>query len=186
MVEGREQSMKVTIVAVVSVNGLITSDTLGGPKVWASPEDLGQFNAMVGKSDAVIMGRKTFDTIQGGLHLRPKLLRIIMTQSPDTYSRVHAEGIVEFTDKKPTDILSDLRERGLKTILIAGGSSIHSLFLQQNFVTDLYLTVEPYVFGSGIPFLQAYPGVSKLKLMSIDKINTQGSLLLHYQFLKNS
>ena len=186
MVEGREQSMKVTIVAVVSVNGLITSDILGGPEIWASPEDLGQFNAMIGTSDAVVMGRKTFDTIQDGLHLRPKLLRIIMTLSPDTYSHMRAEGIVEFTDKKPTDILSDLRERGLKSILIAGGSSIHSLFLQKNLVTDLYLTVEPYIFGSGIPFLQAYPGVSKLKLMNIDRINTQGSLLLHYQFLKNS
>jgi dihydrofolate reductase len=178
--------MKVSIVAVVSANGLITSDILGGPKVWASPEDLGQFNAMIGTSDAVVMGRKTFDTIQDSLHHRPKLLRIIMTQSPDTYSHMRAEGIVEFTDKKPTDILSDLRERGLKSILIAGGSSIHSLFLQKNLVTDLYLTVEPYIFGSGIPFLQAYAGAAKLKLISLDRLNDQGSLLLHYQFLKSS
>lgn len=178
--------MKVSIVAVVSVNGLITSDILGGPKMWASPEDLGQFNAMIGKSDAVIMGRKTFDTIQDGLRLRPKLLRIIMTKSPNTFSREHAEGIVEFTDKKPTEILSDLRERGLNSILIAGGSSIHTLYLQQNLVTDLYLTVEPYIFGSGISFLQAYPGATKLKLVSMDRLNDQGSFLFHYQFLKNS
>lgn len=178
--------MKVSIVAVVSVNGLITSDILGGPEIWASPEDLGQFNAMIKTSDAVVMGRKTFDTIRDGLHHRPKLLRIVMTKSPDTYSHMYADGKVEFTDKKPADILSDLRERGLKSILIAGGSSIHSLFLQENLVTDLYLTVEPYIFGNGIPFLQAYAGAAKLKLISLDRLNDQGSLLLHYQFLKNS
>jgi dihydrofolate reductase len=178
--------MKVSIVAVVSVNGLITSDILGGPEIWASPEDLGQFNAMIGASDVVIMGRKTFDTIQDGMHHRPKLLRIVMTKSPDTLSHMRAEGILEFTDKKPTDILSDLRERGLKSILIAGGSSIHSLFLQENLVTDLYLTVEPYIFGNGIPFLQAYSDTTKLSLMNIERLNDQGSLLLHYQFLKNT
>lgn len=114
--------MNVTIIAVMSANGLITSDILGGPKRWASAEDLAQFNAKVEKSDAVVMGRKTFDTIWDVLYIKPKLLRIIMTKSLGEYTRMHAAGILEFTDTKPVDILSDLQERGFKSVLIAGGS----------------------------------------------------------------
>ncbi|MBP6994148.1 dihydrofolate reductase [Candidatus Woesebacteria bacterium] len=177
--------MNVTIIAVMSANGLITSDILGGPKQWASAEDLAQFNAKVSKSDAVVMGRKTYAAVRGKLHLRPKVLRIVMTTKPTVYSHVNMKDELEFTSKNPADIITDLRERGRQSILIAGGASIHTLFLQEHLVTDLCVTVEPYVFGSGTPFVEAYPGVARLKLMTADQINTRGSLLLHYKLLNN-
>ena len=69
---------------------------------------------------------------------------------------------------------------GYKKILLVGGATINGLFLKENLVDELYLTIEPKIFGSGKNIIEGQLLDSKLKLLNIQKINKEGTLLLKY------
>ncbi len=64
-------------------------------------------------------------------------------------------------------------------IAICGGSSIYSMFLEAGAVTDVYLTIEPLIFGRGVKLFEA-PSKAELKLQSVNKLN-DSTVLLHYK-----
>lgn len=56
----------------------------------------------------------------------------------------------------PQALLSDLRQRGIERLLILGGSEVNALFLQEDVVDELFLTIAPKIrLGRG---LQTYAG----------------------------
>ena len=77
-----------------------------------------------------------------------------------------------------------LSRKGYKKILLLGGSHINTLFLRANLVDELHLTVEPKIFGKGTLLIQEKPFNISLKLITIKKLNVQGTLLLQYKVEK--
>lgn len=80
-------------------------------------------------------------------------------------------------------MLKDLENRGFSEVAVCGGASIYTLFLEHNFVSEIYLTIEPILFGKGLKFLNQKMNLT-LKLIEARKINDSGTLLLHYKVLK--
>ncbi len=165
--------MKVSLLAAISVDGRIAenSDQLAD---WTSHEDKKFFVTKTKEAGVIVMGRKTYETIGRPL---PGRLNVIMTR--DVSGHENIADSLEYTSSKPQEILADLEQRGFVEVVIAGGAEIYSIFLREKLVTDLYLTVEPVIFGDGVPLVSG--GVfQKLNLVSSEKLGEK-AILLHYQ-----
>lgn len=80
-------------------------------------------------STTLIYCHDTAHTMQYGPHV--EVIRL-----PKTASFLHA-------------VLHDLHERGIMTLLIEGGPSIHSSFIEENLAQELYLYQAPKLIGNG-------------------------------------
>ncbi len=120
----------------------------------------------------MIMGRKTFETI--GRSLKDRLI-VVMTRGKGGEA---VEG-VEYTNKAPKEILQDLESRGFEQAAICGGAEIYSLFLREGLVDELFLTIEPVLFGSGIPLAAGFDRIN-MEFIDSTKLNEQ-AILLHYR-----
>jgi dihydrofolate reductase len=119
------------------------------------------------------MGRTTYDTIGRPL---PGRKTVVYTSRP----LENAE--VETTQESPADLLKRLEAAGHKEVAICGGAAIYSMFLQAGAVDELYLTVEPILFGQGVPLYDRALDI-RLKLADVSKLNDD-VLLVHYEVQK--
>lgn len=106
-------------------------------------EDYG-FHEFFDSVDALILGRKTYDTVLGFPDWPYAGKRcIILTHRPDL-SR-HGE---EFYQGDATQLLDRLGEEGIQRAYVDGGNVIQQ-FLEDNLIDDLTLSIIPLVLGDG-------------------------------------
>ena len=118
--------MKISIIAAMSQNRVIG---IRNSLPWRLPADLRFFKTKT-MGHTLIMGRKTFESLQGFLTGR----RIIVLTRDREFSPVNAE------TAHSLDQAVSLTE-GEQEIFIAGGSEIYALALSRGIVETLYLTV---------------------------------------------
>jgi dihydrofolate reductase len=103
---------EITIVIARAINGVIGKD---GTLPWHIPGDLRRFKALT-MGSAMIMGRKTFDSLPGIL---PGRRHIVMTRDPDW--------TVEGTEVAH-DVDGAIKLAGATPISVIGGAAIFELF----------------------------------------------------------
>lgn len=172
--------MKVILVMVMSVDGKTTKWNDPNVLSWTSIEDQKHFTALIADSKVVVMGRKTYDSVKSSLKLSPDHLRIVLTSS--VQCQIH--GQLEFTSHTPKVILKELTVRGYDEALLLGGSEVNNAFLKVNLINELWLTVEPKLFGHGKSLAGDEQLNTSLKLINIKKLNPAGTLLIKYRILK--
>nr|AIA13828.1 Dihydrofolate reductase [uncultured bacterium]AIA13945.1 Dihydrofolate reductase [uncultured bacterium] len=165
--------MKVSIIAAVTADGFIAkaSDHMAD---WTSPEDKKRFVALTREAGVMIMGSSTFDTIGRPL---PGRKTVVYTTNPSKYAGVD----ILTTKDDPKVLLEKLEAEGYSQVAICGGAHIYDLFIQSGFVTDIYLTVEPVLFGQGLT-LFTNPTEYKLELVAHEKLN-DNTVATHYRVL---
>lgn len=157
------------IIAAQSVDGFISPLDHTNSMSWTSGADKEFFKKRTKEAGVIIMGRTTFETIGKALPDRRTIVYSTKT--------IEVEG-VETTNLLPEELLAKLESEGVTEVAICGGSSIYSLFLQSGCVSKLYLTIEPILFGTGIPlFTNIQP--TSLELISSTPLS-QNTLLLEY------
>ena len=171
--------MKVILLMVTSVDGKSTKGNRS-PKDWASKEDLEHFLKTSRNSNLIVMGAKTYEDSQSVIKPYPNRLKIVLTKNPEKYIRRLVPGQLEFMNDSPLGLVKKLEKKGYKEMLIIGGATLISEFLKLNLVTDLWLTIEPRIFGKGKGLVVEQDFDIKLKLESFEKLNEQGTLLLKY------
>lgn len=166
--------MRVFIIAAVTADGFIARYP-GHPATWTSKEDKKHYVSLTKEAGVMVMGSRTFATIGRAL---PGRRTIVYTSRPES---IDVEG-VETTDEPPAALINRLRTEGAAGVAIAGGSQIYDLFMQAGLVKDLYLTVEPKFFGTGINLFNKKLDID-LSLDEIRQLN-EHTLLLHYKVIK--
>jgi dihydrofolate reductase len=165
--------MKVFIIAVMSLDGFIARSEDEKSFDWTSKEDKEFFIERTKKARVVVFGAKTYETIGKPLNDR---LNIV-------YSKTKKFEGVEMTDKAPKELIKDLESRGFSEVAVCGGASIYTLFMKAGVVDEIYLTIEPVIFGQGIKLFNEKLDF-KLELLESKILNSQGSLLLWYKVIK--
>lgn len=168
---------EVILIAAMSIDGFIApSDKEKLPSTtWTSKEDWKFFTKKSKEIGTMILGSKTFETIKKAL---PERDMIVMTSDPNRYISYKDDNLV-FTSDNAKEILSNLSEKGVKKVALCGGAHIYSLFLENKLVDRMYLTIEPFIFGEGVPLFKGQLN-QEFVLISHEAINEQGSLLLEY------
>ncbi|MFP4461187.1 MAG: dihydrofolate reductase family protein [Thermotogota bacterium] len=170
--------MKKILIAALSANGKIAAEGGGSSLKWTSKEDTQYFIQRTKEAKNLIMGRKTFETINKPLKDRT----IYVLTSNQELLKKQLQGVI-FTNASPENLIKSLEEKGEKECCIAGGKSIYEQFLNLNLVNELHLTVEPIIFKSGINLADHLEKDLHLSLISIEKLN-ESTFLLNYKVLK--
>jgi len=176
--------MKVTMAMLATVDGRTTKGNESNIYTWTSPEDQKYFFSLINEHNVIVMGGKTYEAVHSRIKLEEKKLRIILTRRPEKYNSQTVEGQLEFSGETPRQLVKRLTSIGYKEILLVGGSIINGLFLKQNLVDELYLTIEPKLFGSGKNIIEGQLLNKSLRLISVKKLNKVGTLLLKYKIIK--
>ncbi len=67
-------------------------------------------------------------------------------------------------------------------VAVLGGAQIYDWFLKRNLISEMYLTLEPVIFGSGkLLASQSLKSLRRFRLSSLKRLNPRGTLLLHYK-----
>jgi dihydrofolate reductase len=172
------------MVMLSSIDGKITNGNDINIYTWTSKEDQKYFFSLIKKNNLIVMGRSTYEASKTIIKLEKNKLRIVMTKNPIKYSDRSVKGQLEFLNESPKKLIEQLQSRGYKKMLLVGGGIINGLFLKQNLVDELYLTIEPKIFGSGKNIVEEQLLNINLQLINIKKLNKAGTLLLKYKFIK--
>ena len=159
----------------MTIDGKIARHSAHFPD-WTSPEDKTYFQSMLEKSDVLVLGHSTFKTAEGPLSKRKC---IVFTRSvPDTEHR--GENVLYFNSNGPSSLLTILAP--YRTVALLGGTQIYSYFLEHELIDEMYLTIEPIVFGDGLDlFHQENMATARFRLDSVRQLNEQGTVLMHYR-----
>lgn len=134
--------------AAISLDGKIAKspeDKLG----WTGRDDKRWFAKVSSDAGAIIMGRRAYEVI--GRPLAGRLIKVMSRQAENFLS---IPGQVEFTSHSPKEILGELGSRGFERVIIGGGREIYSLFVEENLVDEVWLSVIPIILGRGITWVE--------------------------------
>lgn len=175
--------MRLILIAAQSLDGYITRhDTPGS--AFTSEADRAFFKAALREFDACLMGAATYRSSRDLIRkaFMPDRLRLVLTRNPAAFAADTLPGQLEFLNQSPAEIAAMLPQRGCRSAAILGGAQIHSLFLEAGLVDELWLTIEPLLFGGGTPLL-ARPADVALELLSEERL-TPHTLVLKYRVKK--
>jgi dihydrofolate reductase len=147
--------MKASVFIGTSVDGFIARpngnlDFL--PPGGGEPHGYEEFMATV---DALIIGRKTFDTVLT-FDAWPYGEKRVFVLSTRPLPTTPPGAVVERMSGAPTDIVLQLCARGIRHAYVDGGITIQR-FLQAGLIQRLIITRVPVLIGEGIPLFGALP-----------------------------
>ena len=141
---------------------------------WTSKEDKKIFMEVTKKHGVVIMGDKTFFTLAKPLPDRLNVVFTLLENPPETEN-------VKWVAGEPEKVLKRLEADGYKSAILGGGSYLNTQFLKKNLIDEIWLTIEPKVFGDGLGVFGGDFDVN-LKLLSVKKIN-EDTVVVKYKVI---
>ena len=170
--------MLISLIAAMSADGRIAQSANQNSMDWTSKEDLAFFVRKTKEIGIMVMGRKTFDTI--GKPLKGRRV-IVMTRKPRQSTFHDDDGTVEYTNANPKELVAKLAHQGIKELAVCGGAQIYSAFLKAGLVHEVYLTVEPVLFGAGVSLTEGFERINMV-LAEVERLSAQ-TVLLHYRVI---
>jgi dihydrofolate reductase len=172
--------MKTIAIVATSLDGYITKHDNEGA-TFTSEADRKYFREVLKTFDCSVMGAGTFETskdmILNSLHV--DRLRVVWTRKPAKYRQHQQKDRLEFSSDGLKSILEDLATRGKQRCALLGGPSVYTEGLQQGLIDELWVTLEPLVFGKGKTLVEGILEV-KFELLSTEHLSAH-TLLLKYK-----
>lgn len=175
-------SRKVVVYIAASVDGYIAApdgDLSFLSKVEKEGEDYG-YGAFIATVDTVVVGKNTYDKVFSMGYPFPHADKeaYIITRTERA-----TEGTVHFYTGDVVDLVTELKEKNVKTIFVDGGAFVVNRLLQHGLVDELYLSHIPVLLGDGISLFKRGNPLQNLELQTVKTFDT-GLVQLHYRFLK--
>ncbi len=117
------------------------------PEGGGEPHGYSEFFASV---DALVIGRKTFETVLGFPEWPYGSKRVVVLSSQPLNLSVARGAVVEQMSGAPEDIVAKLAASGAQHLYVDGGITIQR-FLRAGLVQRLIITRVPVLIGDGIP-----------------------------------
>ena len=168
--------MKVILYMATTINGFIAKQN--NDTSWISKDEWDSYSAMVRKAGNVIIGHATYDIITKQpefSEFKDVKVVIVAHQTFPTLSPNHS---VVHSPKEAIAFLQDFTE-----VVVAGGAVLNAAFLNDHLVDEIYIDIEPVVFGTGIPLIETSDFENTLELLGMKQIS-QNEIQLHYKIVK--
>lgn len=175
--------MKIILIFVSTLDGKVTK--WGEPQVrsWSSCQDQDYYKNVWNESMLIVMGSNTFkaDTFKPSVSHR----LTIMTHHPGNYKSLEVPGQLEFTKESALELVKRFKSEGYKQMLVVGGPHVATSFLKEQLIEELWLTIEPKIFGTGGNFATDVNLDINLRLLHFEKVNERGTVITKYEVLKS-
>ena len=143
--------------------------------------DLG-FVPFMESVDAVLMGRKTFETVLSfdmpWQYQKPVF--VFSSTLKEVPEQLH--GKVEITSSPLKEVIKVLARQGLQDFYIDGGQLIQS-FLAEDMIDELIVTQVPVLIGGGVPLFDLLPKHLEFELVK-SEVLLQALVQSHYRRLR--
>jgi len=168
--------MKVILYMAITTNGMIARKNLETP--W-SDEEFTSYYEKVKEIGNVIVGSRTYPQfLESDIVSMGNPLMVVLTRSEKVSSK---ENVVFVSSA--TKALELIKDKGFEQALVTGGGETNKAFLETGLIDEIYLDIEPLIFGDGIPLFSPSNVELKLKLLETKKISDQ-TIQLHYKVEK--
>jgi len=174
--------MKVLLVFVSSLNGKITRGDDPEVRHWSSKSDQEHYSRVWKNSRLIVMGSNTWK--ENDITPSPERLIVVMTRKPGSYKESEIPGQVEFSNESPSELVAKYSNSGVGTMTVVGGPMVATSFLKESLIDELWLTIEPKLFGKGISLLTDSDLEISLKLIELAKANEEGTLITKYSIVR--
>jgi dihydrofolate reductase len=174
--------MKIILIFVSTLDGKVTK--WGDPHVslWSSHQDQDYYKKVWDESKLIVMGSNTFNADKINPSASHQI--IVMTSHPDKYKNLEIPGQIEFTNETPVDLVYRFKIKDHQQMLVVGGPHVATSFLNGQLIDELWLTIEPKIFGMGDNFATDAKLDIKLRLFHCEKVNDGGTLITKYAVLR--
>jgi len=167
--------MKIILIMAMTADGKIAKMSDHFPD-WTSKEDKKMFMQASKAHGAVLMGEKTFKTFPKPL---PDRLNVVFTLEKNPPEQEN----VKWVSGEPEKVLEELERGGYKSAILGGGAFLNTQFLKKKLINEIWLTIEPKIFGDGLGIFSG-DFDQDLKLLSVEKIN-ENSVVVKYEIIYN-
>ena len=138
---------------------------------------------LIDRIDALVMGRKTFDTVCSfdcdWPYSKPVfVLSNSMKSIPEGY-----EGKAEPIKGSLSEVIEAIHQKGYKHLYIDGGVTVQS-FLKEDLIDEMIITVIPILLGGGAPLFGELP-----KQIEFERLKTEvflNAIVQNHYIRKNS
>lgn len=156
----------------MSINGYIA--TTSGDTPW-SKEDWNAYTNFIKQKKNMVIGRKTYEIM-----LKAKEFNKLGNPEVIIVTSEDLEDYDNFTFvKSPEEALEVLNEKGFKEVVVAGGGQLNSSFMQKGLIDEIFVDLEPKLFGNGIKLFADSEYQKNLKLIKVKKM--KNTIQLNYQ-----
>ncbi|MEO9004817.1 MAG: dihydrofolate reductase family protein, partial [Ginsengibacter sp.] len=149
-----------------------------------SIEDQEYYRQVWKDAQVIVMGSNTY--MAEKFPASQDHLLLVMTQHVSKYRNYKVEGQIEFTNATPEEITKQFEKRGFEIMTVVGGAHIATSFFKEQLIDELWLTIEPKIFGTGGNFVIDEKLDIDLRLISCDRVNERGTLINKYAVIKKS
>lgn len=166
--------MKIILYMAITANGYIAKENDETP--W-SKDEWKEYVGNAKKTHCMIIGRRTYD-IWDKTELTNLGIPVLVLSKKINKSQNNI-----FFIKSIKEALEVIKSNKYLEVMIAGGGKVNGEFFKRGLIDELFLDVEPFIFGQGIPLFSPCVNESKLELLDSKKIGKNG-MQLHYKVLK--
>jgi dihydrofolate reductase len=143
------------------------------------------FNAMFARFDAILMGRRTYETTRtaqgGGGGSMPGVESFVFSR---TLRQADCKGVTVCDD--PLETLPALKERAGKDIWLFGGGVLFRSLLELGLVDRVSVAIIPVLLGGGMSLLPDSPHRAGLQLVEHQVFAKTGTFSLEYEVVRSS
>ena len=168
--------MQVILYMATTVNRYIAKENNETP--W-SDEEWQSFSKFVKEIKNIVIGKNTYEIMKKSDEFSKIGNPFTVVVSKEDFAHNSNFAIAKSLKKA----LKILKEKKFAKALVAGGGMLNSSFMKEKFVDEIYLDVEPLVFGKGIKLFSDNDFDAKLELIETKSLS-KNSIQLHYKILK--
>ncbi len=160
--------MKNKVFIATSIDGYIADKEGGIDWLDTIPEintiDSG-YHAFMNDIDALVMGRKTFETVLGFDIAWPyqKPVFVVSTSIEEIPAEIRSK--VQLVKGTLNQVLEQIHAKGYQNLYIDGGGLIQS-FLREDLIDEMIITVIPVLLGEGSPLFGKLPDTLQFKCVA--------------------
>jgi len=171
--------MKIILYMAITINGFIAKEN--DDTSFVSEIEWRSFRKMIKNVGNMIIGSRTYEIMRGGEEFKglEDIRILVVSENADFKTIANNHSVV----KSPKETLAILEKEGFEKALVAGGGTLNASFMAENLIDEIYLDVEPVIFGRGMRLFRENEFEAKLKLLETKKLS-DNEIQLHYQVLK--
>lgn len=161
----------------MSIDGYI-ADENGGIDWLPMPEDNEDwgYHDFISNIGYTFMGNSTFQQVRTfGNFPYSELTNYVISRTKQEAK----DYPVEFVCENIPDFVRELKSKAEKDIWCIGGAKVNSMFLENNLLDELYLTIIPKVLGAGRPLFEGQKNWTEFNLDRFEDLG-QGIIALRY------
>jgi len=169
--------MKAILYMAMTANGYIAKENDETP--WSDAVWDGYYE-FVKKRGNITLGRRTYE-IMKEVNEFEKLgfpITVVVSHSANRGS----SGKTVFVSS-PREAIAVMQEKDVDEMIVGGGSTLNAGFFEEGLLDEIYLDIDPLLFGRGIKLFAETNAEAKLCLLEVIKLS-EDTIRLHYKVFK--